>query len=104
MNIYFAGSIRGGRDDKDLYLAIIDLLRNYGTMLTEHVGDKTLSAQGEQTLTEEFIYERDMSWLNSSDVVVYNHGSRREVDRYIKAHESDGRRRVRARVGQEIEV
>jgi mRNA degradation ribonuclease J1/J2 len=38
------------------------------------------------------------------DVVVYNHGSRREVDRYIKAHESDGRRRVRARVGQEIEV
>jgi nucleoside 2-deoxyribosyltransferase len=70
MNIYFAGSIRGGRDDKDLYLAIIDLLRNYGTMLTEHVGDKTLSAQGEQTLTEEFIYERDMSWLNSSDVVV----------------------------------
>lgn len=70
MNIYFAGSIRGGRDDKELYLGIIDLLKTYGAVLTEHVGDKNLSTQGEQTLTEEFIYNRDMAWLNSAEVVV----------------------------------
>lgn len=29
MKIYFAGSIRGGRDDKELYLEIIGLLGKY---------------------------------------------------------------------------
>ena len=46
MKIYFAGSIRGGRDDKELYLEIINLLGKYGKVLTEHIGDKTLSAMG----------------------------------------------------------
>lgn len=69
MKIYFAGSIRGGRDDKDLYLEIINLLGKYGKVLTEHVGDKTLSAMGEDGPTE-YIYDRDMTWLNEADVVV----------------------------------
>ena len=33
MKIHFAGSIRGGRDDKELYLEIINLLRKYGKVL-----------------------------------------------------------------------
>lgn len=69
MKIYFAGSIRGGRDDQDLYLEIINLLGKYGKVLTEHVGDKTLSAMGEDGPTE-YIYDRDMTWLNEADVVV----------------------------------
>ncbi len=69
MNIYFAGSIRGGRDDKELYLQIIALLGKYGTVLTEHIGDKELTHMGE-TLAVDFIYNRDMNWLNQSDVVV----------------------------------
>lgn len=44
MQIYFAGSIRGGRDDADLYHRIIEQLQAYGTVLTEHVGAKDLSA------------------------------------------------------------
>lgn len=30
MNIYFAGSIRGGREDRALYLEIIQQLSKYG--------------------------------------------------------------------------
>lgn len=70
MKIYFAGSIRGGRDDKELYLEIIDLLGKYGKVLTEHLGDKTLSAMGEDGQTDEYIYDRDMAWLNKADFVV----------------------------------
>lgn len=70
MKIYFAGSIRGGRDDKELYLEIMNLLGKYGKVLTEHIGDKTLSAMGEDGPTDKYIYDRDMAWLNEADVVV----------------------------------
>ncbi|HEV7424526.1 MAG TPA: nucleoside 2-deoxyribosyltransferase [Candidatus Paceibacterota bacterium] len=69
MKIYFAGSIRGGRDDKELYSKIIDLLKNYGEVLTEHVGDAKISQMGEMVAAE-FIFNRDMAWLKDSDVVV----------------------------------
>ncbi len=70
MKIYFAGSIRGGREDKKLYLDIIELLRDYGEVLTEHIGDQALSELGDDGPTDEYIYERDMKFLNQSNVVV----------------------------------
>jgi nucleoside 2-deoxyribosyltransferase len=70
MKIYFAGSIRGGRDDKDLYLSIIKHLQNHGQVLTEHIGDASLSSMGETTITDEYIYERDMNWIKEADIVV----------------------------------
>ena len=70
MKIYFAGSIRGGRDDRELYLEIINLLGKYGKVLTEHIGDETLSAMGEDGPTDEYIYDRGMAWLNEADVVI----------------------------------
>ena len=70
MKIYFAGSIRGGRDDKDLYAQIIQKLESYGTVLTEHIGDSELTTFGEQNSSDIEIYERDMNWLNESDIVV----------------------------------
>lgn len=70
MKIYFAGSIRGGRDDQELYLELIRILNNFGTVLTEHVGDKTLSNMGESIVSDAYIYERDMQWARESDVVV----------------------------------
>lgn len=69
MKIYFAGSVRGGRDDQEIYFKIIELIRKYGTVLTEHLGDKKLSSYGESIPTAE-IYARDMKWLMSSDAVV----------------------------------
>lgn len=69
MKIYFAGSIRGGRDDKALYEELIEYCRQYGEVLTEHIGDKTLSALGDGP-DDTFIYERDMQWLNAADMVI----------------------------------
>lgn len=70
MKIYFAGSIRGGRDDKERYHEIINMLAKYGKVLTEHVGEKTLSALGESGPTDTRIYDRDMAWLHEADAVV----------------------------------
>jgi nucleoside 2-deoxyribosyltransferase len=70
MKIYFAGSIRGGRDDAALYRQIIALLKGYGEVLTEHVGSEGLSSTGEETLSDEEIYARDMVWLAEADVVI----------------------------------
>ena len=70
MKIYFAGSIRGGRDDKDLYLQLIQHLAQYGQVLTEHVGDGNLTEIGEDGPNDEYIYKRDMDWVRQSDVVI----------------------------------
>lgn len=71
MKIYFAGSIRGGRADAHIYAQIIDILKNFGSVLTEHIGDKNLSEKGiEDGPNDEYIYTRDMEWLKESDVVV----------------------------------
>jgi len=69
MKIYFAGSIRGGRDDKKLYLQLIQHLAKYGQVLTEHIGDQNLSYLGENGLAEK-IYNRDISWIRESAVIV----------------------------------
>jgi 2'-deoxynucleoside 5'-phosphate N-hydrolase len=69
MKIYFAGAIRAGRDDRELYLAIITHMGRYGTVLTEHIGDEKLSLLGDAGETAS-IYERDMAWLRSADVVI----------------------------------
>ncbi|MEK6847839.1 MAG: nucleoside 2-deoxyribosyltransferase [Nanoarchaeota archaeon] len=68
--IYFAGSIRGGREDVGLYLGVIKHLQNYGQVLTEHIADSGLTSAGETELSDNEIYKRDMSWLNESHVVV----------------------------------
>jgi nucleoside 2-deoxyribosyltransferase len=70
MKIYFAGSIRGGRDDKNLYLQLIQHLSQYGQVLTEHIGDGDLTEFGENDKSDELIYKRDMSWLKEADVIV----------------------------------
>lgn len=69
MDIYFAGSIRGGREDVQLYAALVKYLQSYGTVLSEHIGDKTLTDTGEQS-ADKFIHDRDLGWLFQSNVVV----------------------------------
>lgn len=45
--LYFCGSIRGGRDDRELYQRIVLRLRRFGVVLTEHVAFAELDARGE---------------------------------------------------------
>ena len=68
MKIYFAGSITGGRDDAELYSEIIEYLKSFGEVLTEHVGSKKISSMGEDNGS--FIHDRDMNWLLDADVIV----------------------------------
>lgn len=70
MRIYFAGSIRGGREDAALYQQIIDFLKSYGEVLTEHIGDANLTDLGDDGPTDRFIHDRDLEWLQSADVLV----------------------------------
>ncbi len=70
MTIYFAGSIRGGRDDAALYHDIIGFLKTMGPVFTEHVGDPSLTARGDDGPDDPGIYRRDMDWLAQSRVVV----------------------------------
>ena len=69
MKIYFCGSIRGGRDLAGLYRNVIDALKQYGQVLTEHVGNPNLTGMGEDGTPPE-IFERDTSWLRECDVVI----------------------------------
>ena len=70
MKIYFAGAIRGGREDAQLYENIIAYLKDKGEVLTEHVGSTNLNWKGEISRKDEEIYNRDMEWLKSADIVV----------------------------------
>jgi nucleoside 2-deoxyribosyltransferase len=70
MNIYFAGSIRGGREDAKLYLQLIDYLKGFATVLTEHVGDPALTSAGLDGPTDKFIHDRDVAWLKQTDALV----------------------------------
>jgi 2'-deoxynucleoside 5'-phosphate N-hydrolase len=70
MKIYFAASIRGGREDVNTYSKIIEHLKNHGQVLTEHIADKKLAVQGEDGLTDNYIHERDLGGVLQSDVIV----------------------------------
>jgi nucleoside 2-deoxyribosyltransferase len=69
MKIYFAGSIRGGRNDKELYSQIIKHIQKYGEVLTEHIGNEFLSNSGE-SLPNTLIYERDMDLIREADIFI----------------------------------
>lgn len=70
MKIYFAGAIRGGREDQARYQGLIQYLSTLGEVLTEHIGQADLAASGEKGFSDRAIYLRDQAWLEQADVVV----------------------------------
>ena len=68
MEIYFCGSIRGGRDDQKLYAELISFMQKHADVLTAHVGEKHFVT--DQNNTSRQIYERDMDWMDQADFVV----------------------------------
>ena len=69
MTIYFAASISGGRGDQPVYEQIIGLLKQHGTVLTEHFGSAAITSAGE-SLSDRAIHDRDIDWLKMADVLV----------------------------------
>ena len=66
MNIYFAGSIRGGRVDAGLYHRMIVYLQKTDRVLTEHVGDMSL----QESTTDAEIYAQDTAWLREAELLI----------------------------------
>ncbi len=67
--IYFAGSIRGGRVDADLYRRMIEYMQKKHVVLTEHVGSPDLNLK-EQGRRDVEIYDQDTAWLRESDILI----------------------------------
>ena len=68
--IYFAGSIRGGRDDAALYKRMIDYMKRTNVVLTEHIGKSNMSLKAKTKAVDTHIYERDTGWLRECDMVI----------------------------------
>lgn len=68
--IYFAGSIRGGRNDATLYKRMIDYMKRTNIVLTEHIGKSNMSLKAQTKTVNTHIYERDTGWLRECDIVI----------------------------------
>lgn len=68
--VYFAGSIRGGRLDAGLYRRIIEYIQRSDKVLTEHVGDLSLSAFEQGRSKDEMIYNQDTQWLCEAELLI----------------------------------
>ncbi|KAJ7390944.1 2'-deoxynucleoside 5'-phosphate N-hydrolase 1 [Desmophyllum pertusum] len=54
--------------DAALYKRIIDQLKQYGDVLTEHIADADILDKDQGS--DKFIHDRDMAWLMKSDALV----------------------------------
>ena len=70
MKVYFAGSIRGGREDRQKYLDLIKFTSTLSEVLTEHIGSPSIGNDGESARDDLTIYQRDMEWLESADALI----------------------------------
>ena len=68
--VYFAGSIRGGRADAELYGRVIKHIQKEHVVLTEHIGDLSLSKLEDVENSDVAIYEQDTAWLREADMVI----------------------------------
>ena len=61
--IYFAGSIRGGRDFADLYRKMIEHMQMTDIVLTEHIGQADLNLKEKGRTSDAEIYNQDTAWI-----------------------------------------
>jgi nucleoside 2-deoxyribosyltransferase len=70
MNVYLACTVRGNRDAIALTRALADRIEALGhTVLTRHLLLDDVEAQ-EGALSERAVFERDLRWLESADVLI----------------------------------
>lgn len=69
MKIYFACSIRGGRDDADIYAELAMHIKSKSTLLTEIFADGKLTSQGMNKPSAD-IWATDTAWVKESDAVI----------------------------------
>ncbi len=67
--IYFACSIRGGRDDAQLYGELMFIVKKYANVLTEIFADKALTSDGMDKPPGE-IWSNDIRWIGEADAMI----------------------------------
>jgi len=72
MKIYYATSISGetNPEAEKTNIALIEHLKKYGEVLTEHFADSALIQVGEFTIDDKEIHDRDMKWIMDADVII----------------------------------
>lgn len=86
--VYFAASISGGRQDAPLYAELINFIRPFCDVQTEHIGNPNLTNNGE-SLDPQQIHDRDIAWLMTSDALIVeatvdSAGVGYELGRYVR--------------------
>lgn len=69
MKIYFACSIRGGRDDIATYADLATHIKRKNTLLTEIFVDNKLTATGMNKPSAD-IWSTDIAWIKESDAII----------------------------------
>lgn len=70
MKIFFAGSIRGGRQLIPTYQYIVGFLKSHDqAVMSEHVTSKDLE-KTEAKMPENDIFEKDINWIKEADCVI----------------------------------
>ena len=70
MNIYLACTVRGDRGAVRAARSLADALESMGhVVLTRHLLEENVES-AESALTERDVFERDMQWLQSADVLI----------------------------------
>ncbi len=69
--VYFAWAIRGGTDDMAIYSSLINHIKKYAKVLTEHIWDDVLLKQQRARLTkDEDIYKEDIKLIDQADIII----------------------------------
>ncbi|MNH50213.1 2'-deoxynucleoside 5'-phosphate N-hydrolase 1 [compost metagenome] len=69
MKIYFACSIRGGRDDADTYAQLARHIKSRSTLLTEIFADGKLTPDG-MNKPSSSIWSTDIAWVKEADAII----------------------------------
>lgn len=67
--IYFACSIRGGREDAKTYAELVEHIKTKANVLTEIFADGKLTSQG-MNKPSKVIWQTDINWIREADAVI----------------------------------
>jgi 2'-deoxynucleoside 5'-phosphate N-hydrolase len=72
MKIYYAMSISGQQNPESdkINTTLIEYLKKFGEVLTEHFSNPDIKGKGETELSNKAIHDRDINWLLSADVII----------------------------------
>lgn len=67
--VYFACSIRGGRDDAKSYQILVERIKKYAHVLSEVFADQSLTSDGMDKPTGD-IWSNDIKWIGQADAII----------------------------------